>query len=159
MIMYSFGETRVHITYDGTIPGNPEATEKFGVPIYTTGTNNNPDVRVDLFLRNIFVGTIMIDMKYRKKYTLTDSMRQLTSYADNVRSPYIYGKKRWQKYRPVHQVLVLYPEKHGGMEVDELDGRSIRLIPLTPAGDQTIFKETLRGLVVEMLQDAMEEGI
>lgn len=159
MIMFSFGETRVHITYDGTIPGNPEGTEKFGVPIYTTGTNNNPDVRIDLFLRDIFVGTIMLDMKYRKKYALTDSMRQLTSYADNVRSPYIYGKKRWQKYRPVHQVLVLYPEKHGGMEVDELDGRSISLVPLTPAEDQTVFKKTLRCLVVEMLQEAVEEGI
>ncbi len=159
MIQFSFGETRLHITYDGTIPGNPEATEKFGVPIYTTGTNNNPDVRLDLFLRDVYIGTIMIDMKYRKKHALTDSMRQLTSYADNVRSPYIYGKKRWQKYRPVHQVLVLFPEKHGGIEVDELDGRSISLVPLTPAEDQTVFQKTLRSLVEEMLMEAAEEGI
>ena len=159
MIIFTFGEARVHITYDGTIPGNPEVTEKFGVPIYTTGTNNNPDVRLDLFKREVYIGTIMIDMKYRKKHALTDSMRQLTSYADNVRSPYIYSKKRWQKYRPVHQVLVLYPEKHGGMEVDELDGRSISLVPLTPAEDQTVFQKTLRRLVEEMLQEAVEEGI
>lgn len=159
MIIFTFDETRVHITYDGTIPGNPEATEKLGVPIYTTGTNNNPDVRVDLFVRDVFIGTIMIDMKYRKKHALTDSMRQLTSYADNVRSPYIYGKKRWEKYRPVHQVLVLYPEKHGGLEVDELDGRSISFVPLTPAEDQSVFQNTLRRLVEEMLQEAEEEGV
>ncbi|WP_241773324.1 DUF2357 domain-containing protein [Bacillus sp. LL01] len=159
MIQFSFGATRLHITYDGTIPGNLEATEKFGVPIYTTGTNNNPDVRLDLFVRDVYIGTIMIDMKYRKKHALTDSMRQLTSYADNVRSPYIYGKRRWQKYRPVHQVLVLYPEKHGGIEVDELDGRSISLVPLTPAEDQTVFQETLLRLMEEMLLEAEEEGI
>lgn len=159
MIKYQFGAVSLHITYDGTIPGNPEATDKWTVPVYTTGTNNNPDVRIDLFVREIYVGTIMIDMKYRKRHALTDSMRQLTSYADNVRSPYMYGKKRWQKYRPVHQVLVLYPEKHGGLEVEELDGKSISFVPLTPAEDQTVFQETLRWLVAEMLLEAEEEGI
>lgn len=159
MIQYQFGDISLHITYDGTIPSHPEATDKWTVPVYTTGTNNNPDVRMDLFLREFYIGTIMIDMKYRKRHALTDSMRQLTSYADNVRSPYIYGKKRWQKYRPVHQVLVLYPEKHGGIEVEELDGKSISLVPLTPAEDQTVFQETLKWLVVEMLLEAEEEGI
>ncbi|KPB06086.1 DUF2357 domain-containing protein [Bacillus sp. CHD6a] len=159
MIQYQFGEISLHITYDGTIPSHPEATDKWTVPVYTTGTNNNPDVRMDLFLRDIYIGTIMIDMKYRKRHALTDSMRQLTSYADNVRSPYIYGKKRWQKYRPVHQVLVFYPEKHGGIEVEELDGKSISFVPLTPAEDQTVFQETLRWLVAEMLLEAEEEGI
>ncbi|WP_226682796.1 DUF2357 domain-containing protein [Sutcliffiella horikoshii] len=159
MIQYRFGDISLHITYDGTIPSHPEATDKWTVPVYTTGTNNNPDVRMDLFLREVYIGTIMIDMKYRKRHALTDSMRQLTSYADNVRSPYIYGKKRWQKYRPVHQVLVLYPEKHGGIEVEELAGKSISLVPLTPAEDQTVFQETLRWLVAEMLLEAEEEGI
>ncbi|TYS67604.1 DUF2357 domain-containing protein [Sutcliffiella horikoshii] len=159
MIQYQFGDISLHITYDGTIPSHPEATDKWTVPVYTTGTNNNPDVRMDLFLQEIYIGTIMIDMKYRKRHALTDSMRQLTSYADNVRSPYIYGKKRWQKYRPVHQVLVFYPEKHGGIEVEELDGKSISFVPLTPAEDQTVFQETLRWLVAEMLLEAEEEGI
>ncbi|NLP52385.1 DUF2357 domain-containing protein [Bacillus sp. RO1] len=159
MIQYRFGDISLHITYDGTIPSNPEATDKWTVPVYTTGTNNNPDVRMDLFLQEVYIGTIMMDMKYRKRHALTDSMRQLTSYADNVRSPYIYGKKRWQKYRPVHQVLVFYPEKHGGIEVEELDGKSISLVPLTPAEDQTVFQETLRWLVAEMLLEAEEEGI
>jgi hypothetical protein len=159
MVQFEYGNFRLHITYDGTIPNSPEAADMWTVPIYTTGTNNNPDVRMDLFVDKVFIGTIMIDMKYRKKHALTDSMRQLTSYADNVRSPYIYGKKRWQRFRPVHQVLVLYPEKRGMVDAEPLEGRSISLVPLTPAENQTVFQETLRNLVEEMLLEAEEEGI
>ncbi|QFT87786.1 hypothetical protein FIU87_03890 [Bacillus sp. THAF10] len=154
MLQYVYEDIRAHITYDGTIPSSMDAVEKWTVPVFTTATNNNPDVRIDLFRADVFIGTIMIDMKYRKKQSLTDSMRQLTSYADNVRSPFIYGGLRWQKLRPVHQVLVLYPEKHGDMAIEELEDRSISFVPLTPAEDQTVFRQTLVRLVREMLEEA-----
>jgi len=136
-----------------------EKTDPADFPVYTTSTNNNPDIRVDVFIGGIFIGAILMDLKYRKKTALSDTMKQLISYADNVRSPYIYRKKRWQRIRPVHQVLVFYPEKGGAGEAEPLSEKSISLIPLTPATDQKVFVETIRSLIEDMILAAEDEGI
>ncbi|ATW81948.1 DUF2357 domain-containing protein [Weizmannia coagulans] len=153
------GDLRLQIVYDGKIPSDMEKTDPADFPVYTTSTNNNPDIRVDVFIGGIFIGAILMDLKYRKKTALSDTMKQLISYADNVRSPYIYRKKRWQRIRPVHQVLVFYPEKGGAGEAEPLSEKSISLIPLTPATDQKVFVETIRSLIEDMILAAEDEGI
>jgi hypothetical protein len=153
------GDLKLKIVYDGEIPKEPSQTKQEQDPIYTTGEHNTPDIRIDVYIREIFIGSIIMDSKYRKKYFLMDSKYQLTSYADHVRSPYIYNKRRWERIRPVHRVLVLYPDKWGKTEVEYLDDKSISLVPLTPEMDIEELGELVQGLVDELVLDAEDEGI
>ncbi|MBU8919083.1 restriction endonuclease-like protein [Bacillus sp. FJAT-29953] len=155
-------DLRLSVIYDAIIPSNQADTNQLDSPIYTTAENNNPDIRIDVYIQDIFVGTILLESKYRNKNAILGSevMRQLTSYADNVRSPYIFNKKRrWEKFRPVHQVLVLYPEKWGETDVKAKEGRSISLIPLTPATDLDVFNQTIENLIEDLILEAEDEGI
>jgi hypothetical protein len=153
------GELILKVVYDSVIPKEPSDTEQEGNPIYTTGEHNTPDIRLDVYIRDIFIGSIIMDSKYRKKHVLMDSKYQLTSYADHVRSPYIYNKRRWERIRPVHRVLVLYPDKWGKTEVEYLDDKSISLVPLTPNMDFAEFGEMIQGLVDELVLDAEDAGV
>ncbi|BCB02144.1 DUF2357 domain-containing protein [Bacillus sp. KH172YL63] len=153
------GDLKLRIVYDREIPKEPSQTDHKQNPIYTTGENNTPDIRIDVYIREIFIGSIIMDSKYRKKHVLMDSKYQLTSYADHVRSPYIYNKKRWERIRPVHRVLVLYPDKWGKTEVEYLDDKSISLVPLTPETDFKEIGKMIQGLVDELVLDAEDAGV
>ncbi|MBB6451607.1 hypothetical protein HNQ94_000028 [Salirhabdus euzebyi] len=152
-------DLKLKIVYDGEIPKEPSHTNQQTNPIYTTSDHNNPDIRIDVSIQEVFIGSIIMDSKYRKKQVLMDSKYQLTSYADHIRSPYIYNKKRWERIRPVHRVLVLYPDKWGNTGIEYLDDKSISLIPLTPDMDFLEFGEMLKGLVEELVFDAQDAGI
>lgn len=153
------GNLRVNIVFDGYIPKEMSETDRNEVPVYTTSTHNNPDIRADVYIGDIFIGNILMDTKYRKKEALENSRYQLISYADNVHSPYIYNKRRWKRLRPVHSVLVLYPDKKGETVIDSLPGKNISLVPLTPNMAFNDFYHLIEGLLDELIKDAEDAGV
>lgn len=153
------GDLRLSLVYDGEIPKEQSRTSKTKAPIYTTSDHNTPDIRVDAYIRETFIGSILLDSKYRKKEVLMDSKYQLISYADHVRSPFIYNKRRWERIRPVHRVLVLYPDKWGHKGIEHLDDKSISLVPLTPETESVAVGQMLKELVDGLVMDALDEGI
>ncbi|MBM7704364.1 DUF2357 domain-containing protein [Metabacillus iocasae] len=151
------GEVKIALFYDHAIPTEQADTDEGNEPIYTTCTHNTPDIRVDVFIKGIFIGTILMDAKYRRKDVIMDSNQQLMSYVDHVRSPYIFKRKRWEKIRPVHRVVVFYPDKKGEEEIEHLDDRSISLIPLTPALSNQQAALMLEKMMEELMIEAEEE--
>ncbi|MBM7620075.1 hypothetical protein JOC95_001927 [Bacillus tianshenii] len=152
-------DLRLNLVYDGEIPKAQSRTSKEKEPIYTTSDHNTPDIRVDAYIRETFIGSILLDSKYRKKEVLMDSKYQLISYADHVRSPFIYNKRRWERIRPVHRVLVLYPDKWGHKGIEHLNDKSISLVPLTPEMDLEDVNSTLKDLLSGLVLDALDEGV
>ncbi|SOB99495.1 uncharacterized protein DUF2357 [Ureibacillus xyleni] len=152
------GNMQFKVFYDETVPKTQQETEN-AKPIYTTGDNNKPDIRIDLFIQGVYIGSIILDSKYRKRDVLMDSKNQLISYADHIRSPFIYNKKRWERIRPVHRVIVLYPDKYNTYGIDYLNDKSINLVPLTPQSTKAHFEQMLEDLINEMILDAEEAGV
>lgn len=154
------GDIKVNIVFDGLITGDQSETNLEEAPVYTTGRHNNPDVRVDVYIGGTFIGNLIMDTKYRNRKALENSRYQLISYVDNVRSPYIYNKRRnWHRLRPVHSVLVLYPDKWGDTTIDTLSENSIMLVPLTPETEFHHFYSLIGALLDELVTDAEDEGI
>lgn len=152
------GDLTLRLLYGRKIPGGQSETTPDRDPIYTNGRNDTPDIRVDVYQKGVFIGSIIMDAKYRKKRDLMDerytTRYQLTSYADQIRSPYIYNKKRWHSTRPVHRVIVLYPDKWGSEETEYLTDENISFVPLTPGGGEASFGHLLRDLVEELEEEA-----
>ncbi|MFP7272711.1 DUF2357 domain-containing protein [Bacillus safensis] len=159
------GDLVVNVLYNSLIPKKQEKTDLHDKPIYTTGKNTKPDMRLDVYIKEIYVGTILLDTKYRAGHFVQNEVKnnqsvQLTSYADNVRSKFIYGRKKTDRIRPVHKVVVLYPEQNqNNINLEEIAGRSISFLPLTPNADLTKFKFSIESLISEVIAEAEENGI
>lgn len=56
--------------------------------------------------------------------------------------------------------MVLYPEQNqNNINLEEIAGRSISFLPLTPNADLTKFKFSIESLINEVIAEAEENGI
>jgi hypothetical protein len=157
MVEFKKDDICLSLVYDERLPFKKEDTI-FTKPVYTNGSNNRPDVRLDLYKLDEYIGTIMIDFKYRPLWYIwdnnklqfnrqTDTMRQLISYRNNIDSTFLYRKKypgQWHRYRPVHEVWAVYP-KHDDYIVTKnpMESHRIRLMELTPMVEKDAFYKGL----------------
>lgn len=78
---------KVNVIYNSTISNDPKSKH-----IYTNSNHNRPDIRMDFFdTKGTFIGSSIIDTKYRKKMNILDksskgSISQLKDYSDSIRS-------------------------------------------------------------------------
>lgn len=116
-------------------------------PLYTKAENNKPDIRLDIFHDNSYLGSLIIDTKYRSfkkiienntKYK-NNSMRQLRNYKNSPESkkyyyPSLPGFLRDQ-LSPISQVWVLYPhsdDKNEPKKWDISEEESIHFYEISP---------------------------
>lgn len=166
VVEFKKGNIKLLLAYDERLPFKAEDTKINKKPIYTNGSNNRPDARMDIYESDEYIGTIMIDFKYRPLWFIwdsnrlrysqqTDAMRQLITYRNNMDSTYLYSKKRpgqWHRYRPVHEVWAVYP-KHDDYVVarNPMESHRIRLMELTPLVEKGVFYKGLEEAIQKVI--------
>lgn len=156
---------RLCLVYDETLPFKKEDTI-FNKPIFTNGSHNRPDVRMDIYESDEYIGTIMIDFKYRPLRFIwdsnklqgsrqTDTMRQLISYRNNMNSSFLYRQKfpgQWHRYRPVHEVWAVYPKHDENFTPkNPMENYRIRLMELTPLVEKDAFHRGIADTIQKVI--------
>ncbi|MBU8919076.1 DUF2357 domain-containing protein [Bacillus sp. FJAT-29953] len=148
------------LVYEGHLPTQSRlATAK--KPLYTRGTHTTPDARLDVYKEDIFLGSIIVDFKYRPRNKIWDEnliynqrqnevMRQLISYSDNIHSNLLFGavgSPLISRFSPVQEVWAVYPNRFGPSRSHEYADHKVCLVELTP------------GQMNDLLVDKIKEGI
>ncbi|GMA60717.1 hypothetical protein [Alicyclobacillus fastidiosus] len=95
-------EVRVHLVYNATLPSRASQTNLEVTPMHMPGGfHNRPDARIDVFHRNVYCGSVMMDFKYRHKSWFWNpnprpakrppATNQLISYSNDSKSSWLLG--------------------------------------------------------------------
>lgn len=110
------GEITLNIHYNSFLKYKSSETDIIN-PLYTGNIKNKPDIRIDIFIDDIYLKSIPMDVKYRKLKNITDnkigSLRQLLAYRDSPKSLlHLKGAKdiRKNNHTVITKVIILYPK-------------------------------------------------
>lgn len=165
-VVFASGDVRLQLSYDATIPSRREEVSLPDTPLYTVDIHNRPDGRLDVYKADVYMGSMMIDFKYRPKYWIWDvskrvtmrpaSMGQLLSYGHSCMSPHLLMGHLPEGLRgrlqPVLEVWAMYPSDWGGDPVQYDDEYRVRLIRATPGEDNAHVAEELKMGIARMLE-------
>lgn len=151
---------KIVLVYEGQLPTQSRLA-RAKKPLYTRGTHTTPDARLDVYKENIFIGSIIVDFKYRPRNKIWDEnliynqrhnevMRQLVSYSDNIHSNFLFGavgNPLISRFSPVQEVWAVYPNRFGASRSHEYTNHKVCLVELTP------------GQLNDLLVDKIKDGI
>lgn len=148
----------IRMFYDAKIPYEMNETDHDNSPLYMCGANNQPDIRLDVYIKDTYSGSLLMDVKYRRPSSFWDAsklkmhlrsreMIQLVCYSTQCMSAYLYGDNILD-IRPVPEVWVIYPEGRAGDNNKFFKDHRIRFICLSPT-DSDCFVERLRVCLAE----------
>lgn len=138
-------DIKIKVIYDKTVPYNANKTTLYN-PFYAVDKHTRPDLRLDFYQNETFLGSIIMDFKYRPLHFVwnqykvnssnkTDAMQQLISYR-NFHSSWSFqhlplGLR--SQLRPIYEVWAVYPNHEGNSETKSpMRDYQIRLMELTP---------------------------
>jgi len=164
LIDFKKDNIKLRLVYDGSLPYNRKETKK-DHPLYANYTNNRPDARIDLYEDEVYIGTIVLDFKYRPIWHIwndkklnpryrIDTMRQLISYRENLKSVYLFQGKinAWHQYNPIHEVWAVYPKHINNYKPkNPMEEYQIRLMELTPLDNKQLFYDGLSEAIQKVL--------
>lgn len=157
-------DLRINYIYDGVLPLASGETDLETSPLYM-GKNNRPDGRMDFYKQNVYVGSLMIDFKYRPINNFWKNsfhnlmnrpreMEQLIAYKRDSSSKYLYGEEQGKHIRellsprPVREVWALYAEARDDWKNHKfLVEDSIRIIPMNPGQDFVNIQNQLQEII------------
>jgi hypothetical protein len=158
MIVLKRDQLEAHVIYDGVTPLTSRKTDKYHHPLYTSDTHNRPDTRIDYYQEGVYIGTLMVDFKYRYYKTFwdatlvntiarTDDMRQLTAYGRHFITDSLYGEDSlFRGYNPVEEAWAVYPQKMEGEGFANkmwFEDQKVRLMALSPGYENAHLAERL----------------
>lgn len=166
-IVLSNGDIRIHYIYDGVLPIASIGTSLEDAPLYM-GKNNRPDGRLDFYKDEVYVGTLIIEFKYRPIHNIWKNsvynsmsrpkeMDQLIAYKRDSNSTYLYGEQKRNirellSPRPVQEVWAFYAESNKEKQKHFfLHDDSIRIMPMNPDEDNKSIKEELQKIINRMV--------
>lgn len=149
---------RAVLTYDEEIPMNPDSSR---CPLHSIGHSKRPDVRLDLYEEQVYIGSLIFECKYRSLNRIWhlhrhyEIKRQLMDYAYLTKSTKIFHSSIsltiQKQIRPVYQVWALYPTPNKTstpiITVDE----HIYLYQVSPGNDNAHFLSSLQ-TIIEKIQ-------
>lgn len=160
-IVFKKNQISLRLVYDATLSYDVEQTTLFS-PLYTSDSHNRPDARIDVYDAKGYLGTLIIDFKYRpvkniwrneyiRTMNQTKTMRQLYSYESNCRSKWLLKgripESLLSAIKPVREVWAVYPQKNNMIQTDEkTEQYNIRLISLTPGQNRQHFIDELKNI-------------
>ena len=157
---------RIHLVYEGLLPTQSRATSESN-PLYTRGTHTCPDGRLDVYKDEIYIGSIIVDFKYRPRNSIwnehliyrgqqNEVMRQLISYGDNIYSNYIFGEVAGNPFvsriSPIQEVWAIYPNRYGLSRIHEYLDHKVSLVELVPGQENNHFAEKLNKSIDKLIQ-------
>ncbi len=153
----------LHLVYDEELPRQGQDTRFGRCPLFTRGTHNRPDGRLDIYHNDTYSGSIIFDFKYRPLRSFWNqdaiagplrpkAMNQLISYASDPQSPYLHSPNidpRWRhNISPVHEVWAVYP---GTVHNEMHEDHSVRLMALSPDTNLDCFIAALANSIDTVL--------
>lgn len=168
-ILFEKEQLTVKLVYEGKLPSRSDNTDVQNQPLYTTGTNNWPDGRLDVYQTNVYIGSLLFDFKYRPKTTIwqpakvtqnahTKTMRQLVGYAFNCRSNHLFGDKLnhylLETINPIPEVWALYPRHDENERNRYFRDHHIRLLELSPGYENEHLIKELNQLFQNLVRRA-----
>lgn len=130
-------------------------------PLYTKASNNKPDIRIDIFVCEIYLKSIPIDAKYRRLKNITGkkigSLEQLLAYKDRPNSKFhLQGAKSYKRknHRIINKVIVLFPrdEKNSKTTSNLKEEFGIEFYELSPDLINSSFIEMIENEINEMIE-------
>ncbi|WP_416828962.1 nuclease domain-containing protein [Ectobacillus polymachus] len=150
----------IHLFYEGEIPLDAVETSP-DYPLYTESTSNRPDMRMDIYLEAVYMGSLLFDFKYRPLHHIWDvtrvkyktaTMRKLSQYALSCKSNYLFGTREARYVRPVHEVWAIHPNVHKEYPVaKKLENHDLRIVQLSPTYSTEHIAENLTIAITELV--------
>jgi hypothetical protein len=148
----------IKLHFDKQIPYSSTKTDLDNSPLYTIDVNNRPDVRLDFYRNNSFLGSIVMDFKFRKISSIWDNsktevkdrpttMLQLTRYYTGLMSKYLLDNTN-KMLRPVYEVWAFFPNNNFSNTKEEyIEDYRLRLLCLRPGEDNQHISENIRNAI------------
>jgi Protein of unknown function (DUF524)./Domain of unknown function (DUF2357). len=119
--------------------------------LFMEGTNYKPDIRIDIFKSTLYTGSIIVDVKYRKRLNIWNhdrveeenrpkNMNTLLNYANSLK--YIGDPTGISK---ALKVIALHPSY--GPEIEEIEDTNVSLIQLKPNERLRHYVDYLKKLI------------
>ncbi len=119
--------------------------------LFMEGTNYKPDIRIDVYARDVYNGSIIVDAKYRKRLNIWNSdrmddetrpknMNTLQNYSNSLK--YVGDPAGMSK---AIRVIALHPSF--GPEVEDMEDTNVSLIQLRPKERITHYSNCLEQLI------------
>lgn len=158
-------DTVIRVFYDDQLPRRKKDLN----PLKTlqTMTKNRPDCRLDVWKSGKFLGTLILDFKYRRKDYLWSETRlekgtplavmtQLEAYAKSMQTDTKQLNGQFDPLinaRPVTEVWAVYPVKgeHPG-KTKKVEDYDIHLVELSPGSEHGYFGEKLMIAIGKILE-------
>lgn len=152
-IKFSKANCVLKLYYDKNIPSTSAETDLLNNPIYTVNSHNKPDARLDIYVDDKYINSIIFEFKYRtinsfwNKNFSTASYNQIISYRHNTISNFTKGLAMplAKEIRAVTEVWVLHPTgKSETSQLIEKSDEGIKLVRLKPNEDDSHIIEELK---------------
>ncbi|MFD3448219.1 hypothetical protein ACFDTO_26860 [Microbacteriaceae bacterium 4G12] len=161
-LVFQKGAVTLHFIYDGEIPLVGEETSERDQPLFTESSNNRPDMRLDLYEADVYIGSVLFDFKYRPLHYIWDetrvkykisTMQKLVNYAVSCKSKFLFGNQAGARYiRPVHEVWALHPNVYSNYPNSKwYENHDLRIVQLSPGHVTDHISQDLAGVIEEML--------
>ncbi|UXR33020.1 nuclease domain-containing protein [Staphylococcus simulans] len=142
----------VNIHFNSTLKSDSNDTSNLH-PLYTSNKKNKPDIRVDIFVNNVYIKSIPIEVKYRKLKQIADNnkgvLTQLMAYKDSPKSKFhLPGAKpfRRRNHTVINKVIVFFPrDEVSRVNTKNLtDDFGLEFIELSPNYNDERFLDLMR---------------
>lgn len=159
-IMFKNNNCLLKLYFDTPIPKGSAQTDIDENPIYTNDTHTRPDARLDIYVDNIYIRSIIFEFKYRTinnfwyKTNNTTSYNQIISYRHHPISCYTRGLPELQakEIKAISEVWVFYPTGENKKIIEKSD-QGIKLIRLKPDEDNKEIVENLNELIKSIINE------
>lgn len=157
-IEFTKNDYKICLVYDDKIP-----SKEYQSLLFTKMKRNRPDVRLDFMIREEYIGSLIIDFKYRPLHFIwnkhkqnTEVMEQLTMYKHGIRSTQIYNLSfpgLWDQFTPIREVWAVYPT-HSSNNRNGSPSH-IELVELSPGYNKDDFKALLKESIDKIFNIAL----
>jgi len=145
------GSIRLSVLFNEKMVRAKRSALRFKRILYMEGTNYKPDIRIDIFMHDIYSGSIIVDAKYRKRLNIWNNdrvedenrpknMNTLQNYSNSLK--FVEDPTGASK---AIKVIALHPSY--GPEVEDIEDTNVSLIQLRPRERLTHYSEYLARLI------------
>lgn len=156
-IKFKKDDIRMNFVYDSQIPRKKIGTNKKENPVFTVQNSNRPDARLDIYKKEVFIGSIIFEFKYRDRKHIWKFGETGDNYLTKQLRDYIGGCKTIHAYiknlEVVQDVIVLCPVSTGEKEIKIEEDYHITFINLKPKKNQELVASEINRAINTLIQN------
>ena len=158
-ILLKKDDISIRISYDKEVPTPYNVKDTLDEPLHTVNNNNKPDCRIDVYYQSIYVGSLVIDFKYRRPEKIfcpneDKALKQLHAYSVGLSSDVLYSNNVnpiiKNRIQPVSDVFAFTPVEPKTKIITF--SPSINLMLLAPS----VSTENIKALLLEKIMSLIE---